>query len=1131
MKYEVEGQKGFNLINALKYSSIAGWELGALLCAVFVPLQLWVIGETDISNFGDHALSLGTLGLWVFGFGLATFLAHGFALFCVGVKQEKLKLLVFFVYLAHFVFIVTVVVFAAVRRDVVDSYGQEMWNNAQTGTVDLVQKYFNCCGYTEKDKPKFPCNGEDTKNFCSDQIRYITLEGTPQVAVNTPLLLTFVILSILILYDIWMFVLVILWYRCSTNTDGSIDLELSTSEMNKSSIYTISRSNSTVSTCVTATTTDSTKGKYAPETGSLPSDQNTINGSSTSIHDGDGDDVTVKHGSCLSKTLKCFGNVGQLVSSSLQELFHWIGIKTAESPKIFITLSIVVGVTMTSGIIQQRRMGRGADLLLPEGSELRDNLETVGQVFPSWLRDNSMIIVHDGMLNTETIQAMAELDQKIITAQDDNGASYPKICFPLGNDECLRSNLFELWNFNRTITRHLTQEEVIAELNKSPLIYSPHTNIPFAINSVLGDVQYDSAGKISNSTAHLMRYFTPQPLDWELKFTEIGLQGFSGLDRIYVKSAQSEDIEFDKTFYSDVPLLMIGGFLIFLYVLFMAGNWSLVGHRFWIAVASIVSIGLSLGLTIGLSAALLYPWTQLGLLAPFLLLGVGVDDMFVILRTWDNVVSRSENRNKSITEKAGLVLRLAGASITVTSMTDLVAFCIGISSTIPFLSSFCVTLSIGVVTLFIMQVTFFFPALILDERRKLKKHDGFLLGCHPHPEDYKENKYADMQLQKKFFKNILSYIATNKVAKVVILLSTLGMAGVMAYGVTRLNYNYDEDWFIDQESYLSDYYTASKQYFKDDEMMTSINIVGGDFYTNRLAMDEIKKQIEANEYIVDNSCYGWFDEFKADSYRKGVDYRNDSSYSNSSFNYYQSVIAFVRDTPIFAKDLQFDLSGTITASRFVCKGVAVDLQSDALPGMQSLRDLCYTLEWENGEVFPISEDYVSLESILIVKSEIVMNLALTFAAVTVIILFLISSLQTCFWVIISVFLTILDVGGVMYYWGLTIEAGTMVCLILAIGLAVDYSSHVGYKFMVFTGDRNQRAKAALINIGPAVFNGGFSTFLPIIMLAGSNIYVTMTFYKVFVSVVVFGLWHSLIFLPVILSLVGPAPYKSANMHT
>ena len=41
-----------------------------------------------------------------------------------------------------------------------------------------------------------------------------------------------------------------------------------------------------------------------------------------------------------------------------------------------------------------------------------------------------------------------------------------------------------------------------------------------------------------------------------------------------------------------------------------------------------------------------------------------------------------------------------------------------------------------------------------------------------------------------------------------------------------------------------------------------------------------------------------------------------------------------------------------------------------------------------------------------------------------------------------------------------------------------------------------RARATLRDIGPAVWNGGFSTFLAIVLLAFSNSYVFKTFFKV-----------------------------------
>ena len=68
-------------------------------------------------------------------------------------------------------------------------------------------------------------------------------------------------------------------------------------------------------------------------------------------------------------------------------------------------------------------------------------------------------------------------------------------------------------------------------------------------------------------------------------------------------------------------------------------------------------------------------------------------------------------------------------------------------------------------------------------------------------------------------------------------------------------------------------------------------------------------------------------------------------------------------------------------------------------------------------------------------------------------------------------------------------------------------------------------REALADIGPAVFNGGFSTFLAFILLANSKSHVFSTFFKVFFLVIVFGLFNGLLLLPVMLSLVGPAAYS------
>ena len=53
-------------------------------------------------------------------------------------------------------------------------------------------------------------------------------------------------------------------------------------------------------------------------------------------------------------------------------------------------------------------------------------------------------------------------------------------------------------------------------------------------------------------------------------------------------------------------------------------------------------------------------------------------------------------------------------------------------------------------------------------------------------------------------------------------------------------------------------------------------------------------------------------------------------------------------------------------------------------------------------------------------------------------------------------------------------------------------------------------------MGPAVFNGGFSTFLAVALLITSKSFLFVTFFKIFFLVVGFGIYHGLGVLPVVL---------------
>lgn len=92
---------------------------------------------------------------------------------------------------------------------------------------------------------------------------------------------------------------------------------------------------------------------------------------------------------------------------------------------------------------------------------------------------------------------------------------------------------------------------------------------------------------------------------------------------------------------------------------------------------------------------------------------------------------------------------------------------------------------------------------------------------------------------------------------------------------------------------------------------------------------------------------------------------------------------------------------------------------------------------------------------------------------------------------------------------------------------MDYAAHVAHAFLNAESredDKNARRTRILIavrHIGAAVAYGAGSTFIAVSMLGFSSSYVFGAFFRIFCLVILFGLWHGLFLLPVVLSSIGP----------
>ena len=120
--------------------------------------------------------------------------------------------------------------------------------------------------------------------------------------------------------------------------------------------------------------------------------------------------------------------------------------------------------------------------------------------------------------------------------------------------------------------------------------------------------------------------------------------------------------------------------------------------------------------------------------------------MFVIVQSWNNMLAKEEEDESSMDkppiikknkmmkdnddggvlnkaqreeakfqERFGKCLRHSGVAITVTSLTDFMAFMVGASTVLPALKSFCIYCGVGILLVYFLQATWFVAWMAIDQ--------------------------------------------------------------------------------------------------------------------------------------------------------------------------------------------------------------------------------------------------------------------------------------------------------------------------------------------------------------------------------------------------------------------------------
>jgi hypothetical protein len=186
------------------------------------------------------------------------------------------------------------------------------------------------------------------------------------------------------------------------------------------------------------------------------------------------------------------------------------------------------------------------------------------------------------------------------------------------------------------------------------------------------------------------------------------------------------------------------------------------------------------------------------------------------------------------------------------------------------------------------------------------------------------------------------------------------------------------------------------------------------------------------------------------------------------------------------------------------------------------RDLNQIFDDPNGDsVYPFSFEMLYWEEMGVIDHELIRNLVISGGVILGLICMLVPQPRVATLVALAIILSLVELVGIMHFWGVTINGVSTIYIMICVGLAVDYSAHIAHCFKESTAGRSvDRAMEALTRIGPSVFHAVFSTLLAVAVVGLSKSYIFRVFFKVLFVVTIVAGAHGLILLPTLLAVFG-----------
>ncbi|KAF2192850.1 multidrug efflux transporter AcrB transmembrane domain-containing protein [Zopfia rhizophila CBS 207.26] len=920
-------------------------------------------------------------------------------------------------------------------------------------------------------------------------------------------------------------------------------------------------------------------------------------------------------------------NVGMLdrptkhyfVNTWCDRAFSRLGYVCARFPIITVLTSILIVLLMSLGWMRFQVETDPVRLWVAPDSAAAQEKAFFDEKFGPFFRAEQAFLVNDTgkqpgpVLSYETLDWWFDVESRVQRLKSlQGGTTLDQVCFKPVGDACVVQSVSGYFQGDFANVKYSEWEDKLKDCANNPSGEGclPAFQQPLDPYLLFGGVNasvLDAESLIVTWIVSNHAEGTPElerAMNWEdsMKNLMLAVQEEAkdhGL-RLSFNTEVSLEQELNKSTNTDAKIVVVSYIIMFLYASLALGSTTLnarsilrnpanalVQSKFMLGIVGIVIVLMSVSASVGLfSAAGIKVTLIIAEVIPFLVLAVGVDNIFLIVHEFERVnISHPEG---SVPDRVARALGRMGPSILLSATTETAAFALGCAVGMPAVRNFAAYAAGAVFINAILQVTMFIAVLALNQRRvEANRADCFpFLRVRRADSSYLNGGMGQGAGEEgglqRFIRKTYTPAILGKKTKVGIIALFFGIftAGLALFPKVELGL--DQRIAIPSDSYLIPYFNDLYDYFDAGPpvyfVTKELNVTKrkhqqelcGRFATchqNSLAnIIELERKRPESSYLA-TSAANWFDDFfywlNPTNFKCCVDKNGKPCFETRDppWNFTLSgmpegdeFIGYLNrwieaptteECPLGGKAAYSDAlvidekHTTIPASHFRTSHIPLRSQSDFIGAYKAARRIAGEIQKDVGtEVFAYSKFYIFFDqytSIVKLAGALIGSALATTLLVTTVLL---GSLQTALVVTLVVAMTISAIIGSMAIVGVSLNAVSLVNLIICVGISVEFTAHIARAFTFpsrstmeraprhrFRG-KDARAWTSMVNVASSVVSGiTITKILGVGVLAWTRSKIFEIYYfRVWVALVIWAASHSLVLLPVLLSLVGGKGY-------